>query len=299
MFKIDKHTFYGLLAILLWSTIVAVIRSLSEKIGSLTTVSYVHALAGLFCIIQLAFQKGIKKKFIQTNIRYFFVCGALFIIYMLALFLSIGLASDRQQALEMGLLNYLWPSLTIVLSLFLLKKTARIYLFPATVIALLGEFFVITHDASFSLKAFFANIATNPLLYVIALTAAISWALYSNLARRLTELGDDGAVPIFIIITGIVMCGLKLFFPETSHWNVAAVIELVYLSVTTVISYILWDLAMRKGQIVFIVAFSYFTPLLSILFSCVYLDVFLGTKLVAGCLLLVAGSLLSWSSVDD
>ena len=60
-------------------------------------------------------------------LKYLIGCDAPFLSYMIALFLAIGLATDHQQALEVGLLNYLWPTLTILLSLLILKRKRRIY----------------------------------------------------------------------------------------------------------------------------------------------------------------------------
>ena len=56
---------------------------------------------------------------------------------------------------------------------------------------------------------------------------------------------------------------------------------------------------MRKGDIVFVAACSYFTPLLSTFLSCLYLQVAAGFSLWAGCILIVVGSFLSWVSVSD
>jgi drug/metabolite transporter (DMT)-like permease len=71
------------------------------------------------------------------------------------------------------------------------------------------------------------------------------------------------------------------------------------LAAITALAYMLWDVAMRRGNLLLVVACSYFTPLLSTLVSCAYLGVVPGSQLWMGCALLVCGSLLSWSSVTD
>jgi drug/metabolite transporter (DMT)-like permease len=65
------------------------------------------------------------------------------------------------------------------------------------------------------------------------------------------------------------------------------------------VAYILWDMAMRKGDMVFVAACSYFTPFFSTLFSCFYLKIIATTVLWIGCGLIIAGSLLSWIAVSD
>jgi len=66
-----------------------------------------------------------------------------------------------------------------------------------------------------------------------------------------------------------------------------------------VAAYALWDRAMRRGNLLLVAACSYFTPLLSTLVSCGYLGVEPGGRLWLGCVVLVAGSLLTWRSVCD
>ena len=71
------------------------------------------------------------------------------------------------------------------------------------------------------------------------------------------------------------------------------------LAVVTTLAYFLWDVSMRKGNLLLVVACSYFTPMLSTLVSCVYLRLSPSPRLWIGCLLLVCGSLITWLSVSD
>jgi drug/metabolite transporter (DMT)-like permease len=56
---------------------------------------------------------------------------------------------------------------------------------------------------------------------------------------------------------------------------------------------------MREGNLLFVAACSYFTPLLSTFVSCLYLQVTPGWRLWIGCLAIVGGSLLTWLSLSD
>jgi drug/metabolite transporter (DMT)-like permease len=67
----------------------------------------------------------------------------------------------------------------------------------------------------------------------------------------------------------------------------------------TLLAYIFWDRAMRKGHIVFVASFSYVTPLLSTIISCLYLEVDMGYWLWAGCGLVIAGAALCSRSLAD
>jgi hypothetical protein len=48
---------------------------------------------------------------------YLLAGSLLFVSYEICLALSVGLAGSRQQAIEVGMVNYLWPSLTILFAI--------------------------------------------------------------------------------------------------------------------------------------------------------------------------------------
>jgi drug/metabolite transporter (DMT)-like permease len=297
--RIDLSTASGLGAILLWSATFALARSLSEQVGPLTGGAAVYLIGGSFCLLRLAAASASWDRFEQLPRLYLFGCGSLFVFYAAALYLAVGLARSREQLLEIALVNYLWPALTIVFSLPLLKKRATCWLLPGTVLALTGVLLVMTQGARLSWMSFAEHLQSNPGAYSLALAAAVAWALYSNLTRRWTEPESRGAVELFIPATGLVLLGSRLLTTEPTDWSLRAVGEAAGLAAVTALAYILWDVSMRKGNLLLVVACSYFTPLLSTAVSCFYLRVSPGPKLWVGCLLLVSGSLMTWSSVSD
>ncbi len=297
--KIDWNTGGGLVAILLWSMTFGVARSLSERIGPLTAGASVYLLGGVLYLLWLARRGTPVRQLLSLSRRYVWGCGFLFVLYTVVMYVAIGSAADRRQVLEIGLINYLWPTATILLSLVILNKRANLLLVPGTVLALAGEFLVITQGDSVSWSSFWAHLLSNPAAYACALVGALSWALYSTLARRWSPPEGGGAVALFLPATGLALLILRLFSAESSAWSGRAVGEVVVLAVGTVLGYGLWDLAMRKGNLLFVAACSYFTPLLSTFVSCLYLQVTPGWRLWLGCLALVVGSLLTWLSLSD
>jgi len=218
---------------------------------------------------------------------------------MLAIYLAVGLARDRQQVLEVGLINYLWPVFTLLFSVFLLGKNARFSLIPGMILGFLGAFLVLTQGNSISWESFSRNVATNSWVYFLALMAAVLWGLYSNLSRRWGGTMSGNAVPFFMMATGLILLFIRLFFREQSLWNLRSVAEVLFMSLATLFSYIFWDLAMRKGDMVLVAASSYFIPFLSTLVSSLYLGITAGLRLWIGCGCIILGSLISWASVSD
>ena len=295
--RLDRNTIRGLSAILLWSATVALARRIAEQVGPLTAGAAVYATAGLFLGGHLLVRERSLKKLRSLPRLHLFGCGALFLIYTVALFLGLGLAANRHQAIEVALLNYLWPALTLLFSLPLLGKRAGAGLVPATLLALFGVFLVLTPGASFSWRSFLANLSSNPAAYALGLTAAVSWALYSNLTRRWGEDASSNAVLLFTLGTGAAFWLVRFFHPEPGAWTARAAAEAALLALGTGLAYLLWDIAMRRGDLVLVASCSYLTPFLSTLVSCVYLGVLPEAGVWLGSLLIVAGSFWSWRSI--
>jgi drug/metabolite transporter (DMT)-like permease len=299
-------TLQGLVALLLWSATVALARSAAERLGPLGAACAVYLTAGAFLTaIRLAQRRSLREW--RTLPRaYLLGCGGLFALYACALFLALGLAADRRQVLEAGLLNYLWPALTLLLSLPILRHRATAGLVPGTLLALGGVSLVLTHGTGVSWAGLVAGVSSNPACHALAAAAAVAWALYSNLARRWGGPNGEDGVRLFAFGTGLLLGLASLAWPASRDealraaaggWSAPAALEVAGLGLATALAYAFWDAAVRRGNLILVAAASYMTPLLSTLVSCAYLGVRPGAALWAGCLGIVAGSFLSWRSV--
>jgi drug/metabolite transporter (DMT)-like permease len=156
---------------------------------------------------------------------------------------------------------------------------------------------VLTQGTSISWSSSSRNVSSNPVAYGLGAFAAIAWALYSNLTRRWGEPNSSGAVLLFTLSTGMAFWLLRLFRPEQGEWGIRVVAEVAFLALATALAYVFWDIAMREGDVVLVASCSYLTPFLSTGVSCMYLRVWPSLSLWLGCLLIIAGSFLSWRSI--
>jgi drug/metabolite transporter (DMT)-like permease len=294
----SRATAGGFAAILLWSATIALARSLSEQLGPVTAAAAVYGVAGAASLARLAASGEGRRQLLDLPRRYLLGCGTLFAGYMLCLYLAVGLAADRQQVLEVGLLNYLWPALTLLLTVAILRKPAGWPLLPGTLLALAGLVLVLTHGEGLSWQALAGNIQSRPAAYALGLAAALSWALYSVLARKWAGGSASGGVDLFLPFTAAVMLLLSAAVDEARAWGARPAAEALALGLATWAAYLLWDWAMRIGNIVLVAAGSYLTPLFSTFASCLYLAVAPAAGLWIGCGMLVAGSLASWYAVS-
>jgi drug/metabolite transporter (DMT)-like permease len=300
-------TTLGLAAILLWSTSVALSRSLGEQLGPLTTASLIYLIGGALGTAVLALS-GKLPALRALPRRYLYGCGGLFVLYMASLYLGLGLADTHSQVLQVGLLNYLWPTLTVLLSVPILRLRARPLLVPGALLATAGVFLATTQGQPLNwntapLARGWANLGRSSLPYLLGLSAAFSWALYSTLSRRWAgkAAGQTAgqAVPLFMLGTGLVLGTARLLSTEQTHWTARAGAELAYMVVGSNLAYAFWERAMRRGDIVLVAAASLFTPLLSTLVSMLYLGVRPGPRLWIGCALVIAGAAICKANVQE
>jgi drug/metabolite transporter (DMT)-like permease len=214
---------------------------------------------------------------------------------MVAFSLAIGLAHSRQQTLELGLINYLWPSLTLLFAVPLLKLKVRWWMWPGAALAFAGVLWAISGGHGLDIQQLIRNVRGNPVAYTLAFGAAVAWALYSNLVRLWSK--GKGVLPLFLLATGAVLWALYFMYSSTRislTWP--AITELLAMGAITAISYQCWDIAMKKGNATLVAALSYFTPLSAIFIAGLWLHTLPGASFWPGVGMVVAGSLLCWTA---
>ncbi|MFH1707042.1 MAG: aromatic amino acid DMT transporter YddG [Planctomycetota bacterium] len=294
-------TVLGILALVFWSTSIAFVRDLSKDIGPLTLAAYNYLLSGVVSLIWAARAPGGLKAMFRLPPLYLYGCGAIFILYTVAYYLAVGSASTDAQIPEILLINYLWPSLTLLLAVPILGQRARWpILVPGLLIALAGVVLAMTQrgggDAVGFLARFVANVRADWFPYAAAFVGAVTWSVYSNLVRRWG--GTGGAVPLFFLGSGIVIFIMRLFRDEPSHWT-APVIALFLATTffTTILAYMFWDRAMRTGNVVLLAVFSHGLPLVATFATCIVLNLRVGGLLWVACGLVILGAALcTWST---
>jgi drug/metabolite transporter (DMT)-like permease len=293
-------TALGLVSILFWSTTIAVSRRLAEDIGALTAGACMWLAGGaLGCLYAGIVRRNLGQLF-RLPVAYLFGCGACFVVYMVCLYLAIGLAESRQQTLEVGILNYLWPSLTLALAVPLLGVRVRVTFWMGLVLALVGAALAPLRLEEYSTATLAEHLRSNPAPYLLAVAAAILWALYSVLSRRWAAAAETGAVPLFAMAAGIVLGGISLVFPQPAQWSGLVLGELAFMAVFPVLlAYAFWDAAMRRGNATLVAAASYAIPIISTVLSCLYLSVAPGPTLWVACGLVAAGAFLCHWSIQS
>lgn len=279
-------TLYGVISILLWSTMVGLIRSVSENFGPVGGAALVYTIGSMVLVLAMGLPK-IK----QYPKRYLFWGTLLFVSYEICFVLALGLANNRQQAIELGMVNYLWPSFTIALAVFFNRQRFTVLLAIGLILAFMGLVWVISGDQPLSTESILANIQSNPLCYFLAFIGAIFWSFYSNVTKRISG-GHNGMV-LFFIMTAIGLWVLYLFStPSEFNFTTNSLTLLLIAAIATGGANALWTFAVIKGNVAFLGTLSYFTPVISTAFASILLSTALTLGFWQGVLMVTIGSII-------
>lgn len=292
-------TAIGMTAIPLWGCTFWLTRSLSEWLRPMTTGAAVFGLAGtLGCLILLA-RREKRRQLRGLTARYLLGCGGLFVAYTVCIYAAIGLAAGRQQVLEVSVINYLWPGLTVVFSIPILHSRPRAILPLGLLLAGAGVVLAgCSRGANW--EAFQAGLRENALPYALALACATTWAMYSLLARRWVSPGGGGAVPIFLLVSAAATAALAVWFGEKPQWRNDLVWPLLGAGLGPGLAgYLAWEYGMRHGNVTALACAAFATPVFAAVITSIMLAVSPGPALWAGFGFVTVGAIVCKLGVRD
>lgn len=283
----------GVLALVFWASTIGVSRELSAELGTLNAAATIFLVSGALASVPLVLSPAHRHALLELPRAYWLACGSLFVTYMVSLYLAIGLAPDADRVVQVGMINYLWPGLTLLFSWPLLGQRPSWRIGPGILLATSGVLLALSTGTPSQMPPQAPGGPQEVAPYLLALVAAISWSIYNNLVRRLAPQADGSGVPLFLLASGLVLGGMRLVRTETSCLTAHGAIRLAYMCLfPTILAYTFWEHAMRRGRLALLVPLSYLTPLASTVISCWLLGVPFGSRLALAAALVIAGAAL-------
>lgn len=240
----------ALFAILLWSTL-ALLGSKVANLPPFLMLGVVFTLTGLTSFFQRAAWR-IPLRTLLVGV------GGIFGYHFLY-FRAFALAP----AVEANLINYLWPLLIVLLSpLFIHGVRLHVRHILGGLLGLAGAALIVTGGQI----TFDAQYLPG---YLLAAGAAITWAVYSLLTKRLPPF-PTASISIFCLVSGLLSFAVHLGlggspddFANIGWQNL--LLMLLIAAGPMGAAFFLWDAALKRGDPRSIGALSYLTPLLSTL----------------------------------
>ena len=166
-----------------------------------------------------------------------------------------------------NLLNYLWPLLILLFTpVFFRQVSLTKRQVIGAVISLMGAGLIVSGNGSAESREFsFEHL----LGYSFAVLAAITWACYSLLTKKLTqEYNQFGSatVGLFCLLSSVLAMVVHYALEQSPVISSADIGLMFILGLGPLgLSFYCWDAALKKGDPRVIATLSYFTPLLSTL----------------------------------
>lgn len=282
-------TVIGLLAIVLWGFMAGLVRLVSESFGATLGSALIYTVGGILLLV-------VRK---PTPIRraprkYLIICGIMFVAYEASISLSIGLASTAAQSVEVSLVNYLWPTLLVLMTAAVSHKRGAVWkALPGAIVATIGVAMAVGGEG-LNVHEALRNISSNPLPYALAFAGAFIWAIYATVTPKMSD-GYDGTT-IFFCCVAVVLWLIHFTsgegLPATAP-GIGGYVALAACAASIAGGYACWGYGMLHGSMETLAIGSYATPLFSTASSTVLLGVALGASFWIGVALVVGGTLVN------
>ncbi|WP_280190630.1 aromatic amino acid DMT transporter YddG [Delftia sp. PS-11] len=284
----NKATLIGLVAVLLWSSIVGLIRSVSDQLGPTGGAAMMYSVASVFLLLSVGSARP------GTFPRRYLIWGSLlFVTYELCLSLSIGYARTARQAIEVGMVNYLWPTFTIVAAILFNRQKANFLIVPGFLLSIAGICYVLGGEQGFDLDGMLHNVRDNPLSYGLAFAGALIWAGYCTVTARIA--GGSNGVTLFFILVSVTLWGKYLLEGAGGMaFSTEAIVYLLLAAGAMGFGYGAWNVGILHGNVTVLAGASYFIPVLSAALSTLLLDAPLSWAFWQGSAMVCGGAILCW-----
>ena len=286
-----RATTIGLMAILLWSFMAGTVRIVSENFGATLGSALIYTVGG---ILLLMFRRPAPIR--EFPKKYLIIGGLLFVFYESSISLSLGLASTDASSVEVSLVNYLWPTMMVLLSAGVShRKHAVVKVLPGAIVATAGVVLAVGGNSGLDWHAAVQHIATNPLPYALAFVGALAWSVYAVFTPAMSH-GVDGTSLFFPCVAVALWI---IHFASGQGWPAEPPSLVAWLFVLIAAAaigggYACWGYGILHGSMERLAIASYATPVLSTGASAVLLGLALSLPFWCGALLVAAGSVLNY-----
>lgn len=293
-------TVVGTLSMVFWGMIAGLERLTTQAFGAQLGIGVIYLFA-----VPLAFALRRPERPSAYGWRYLLVSGLLFAATDVFMGLGIGLAATPEQSVQVMIVNYLWPTLTVLGTLLADRDAHASWLIvPGTLVATAGVATVVGGDAGLDLAAIAANVGSNPLPFALALADAICWSAYSVVTPSIS--GGRDALPYCFAATmlggwGVWAATSLALGPQlpVAPVTLASFAAPAASAVVLVLGYSCWNVGILRGDAETLSMLSYATPVCSGVASALILGLSLAPSFYLGLALVVAGSLLSLASTRE
>lgn len=270
-------------AVLLWSTVASAFKLSLRLLEPLQLVFFASVMSAIVLLVILVVRNKIQL-LLQYPKKQLPICLLLGLLNPCLYYYSLFEAYDRLPAQDALSINYSWPIMLVILSIFILKQRVRILELAAIGIAYFGVIIIATHGKLFTLE--FADLSGVGFALASTLIWSTFWIINVKQETDLTItlfLSFLFALPVLCIITYIACPISNVSFKGLIG---AAYVGLFEMGVT----FVLWSTALRLSTTTAKVSsLAFASPFLSLLIIQGVVGEQIQIATLLGLILIVAG----------
>lgn len=260
-----KATILVFLCVFLWAMIPPTSKFVSSNLDNHQFLFYSSFTSFISLLIATIFSKKVTriKQYKRKDWLNIIILGLLG-TYIYYLFLYLGYANAK--GLEVLVVQYTWPVLVVVFSLFILKESLDLQKIISILLGFIGVLIVLSKGNITSLHI------DNYEVIILVFLGASSFALFSVLSKKI-QLEAIGVTSMYFLVATVssflsLMYFSEFKFPALNDWY-AIILNGLLLNG---FSYLFWIKALKLTQASYLAPYVFITPVLSAIYLVVLFD---------------------------
>ncbi|WP_308637226.1 DMT family transporter [Paenibacillus silvisoli] len=250
--------------LLLWGSVAAVSKLVLGRMDSYQVLFFMNGIGVIVfaCLVPVKVRWRELLAWKGSDFALLAACGLFAFLYDF-LYLQ---AFERIPAVEASMLNYLFPIFIVLFAIPMNKEKMNRYKLLSVLMGFAGTVLLMTKGDLAALKL------TNWAGDVLAILAAVSWGLFTNLVKKN---GKDMLISTFLItLVAFALSTVGLF--KYSRLELPALADfggVFWLSMSNIVlGFFLYFRALRYSSASLVASFTFFTPFITLLFIVLLLD---------------------------
>lgn len=238
--------------LLMWGSLTATSKLLLNHLDSYQVLFYMYGFAIVAFFMILTFQVRLREilSWKVSEIIFLVLCG-MFAFFYDILYVK---ALEILPAVEASMLNYLFPIFIVIFAIPINKEKLDVYKVVSIVMGFMGTVLLMTKGNLTNIN--FTNFKGD----MMAILAALSWGLFTNLVKKNTK--NMLLSTFFITVVSFVLSiGGLLYY---SHFKLPEITDfygLLWLSMSNIVAgFFLYFRALKYSPASLIASFTFFTP---------------------------------------
>ncbi|WP_310224207.1 DMT family transporter [Paenibacillus qinlingensis] len=246
------------LLLLIWGSVAAVSKLVLNQLDSYQVLFYMYGIGVvIFAVIILIKTRGtIFPTWTLSEWMLVLACGVFTFLYDFLYLKSLELIP----AVEASMLNYLFPIFIVIFAIPIHKEKLNCYKILSMIMGLLGTILLIT-------KGNFTNFSfTNLEGDLLAISAAVSWGLFTNLVKKNKK---DMLMSTFVItlVAWLLAIVGMLVYSQGKLLQMVDFYGVLWLCLSNIVfGFFLYFRALKYSSASLIASFTFFAPFVTLVF---------------------------------